>query len=172
MLACKVIETLSHTKFLSFPTPFSEFLNPVATGIDMRQIINAASVSSGNSWPGNIRELQNMVERAVILSTEPALVNPLSKSVGSTGPAIPASGTFRDSERAVIQQALRETGCVVGGPAGAAARLGLKRTTLIAKMKKLGISRPAPRRNAPVLAAPPATRPWWPTESDRDYGAA
>ena len=54
----------------------------------------------------------------------------------------PAQGTFTDSARAVILQALRASGWVIGGPSGAAARLGLKRTTLIAKMKKLGISRP------------------------------
>jgi len=54
----------------------------------------------------------------------------------------PAQGTFTDSARAVILQALQATGWVIGGPSGAGARLGLKRTTLIAKMKKLGISRP------------------------------
>jgi formate hydrogenlyase transcriptional activator len=124
------------------------------------------------SWPGNIRELQNMVERAVILSAEPALVNPLPKSIAPMTPAIPASGTFRDSERAVIEQALRETGCVVGGPAGAAARLGLKRTTLIAKMKKLGISRAAQGRDTAVFSDTPETHGWWPAESGRGYGAA
>jgi formate hydrogenlyase transcriptional activator len=123
------------------------------------------------SWPGNIRELQNMVERAVILSTEPALVNPLPKSAAYAVPAIQASGTFHDSERAVIEQALRETGSVVGGPAGAAARLGLKRTTLIAKMKRLGIARPAEARNA-AFSDPPASHRWWPDESGQGYGAA
>jgi transcriptional regulator of acetoin/glycerol metabolism len=57
---------------------------------------------------------------------------------------VPAQGTFSDSTRAVILHALQATGWVIGGPDGAAARLGLKRTTLIAKMKKLGISRPDP----------------------------
>lgn len=124
------------------------------------------------SWPGNIRELQNMVERAVILSTEPALLNPLPKPIVRTGPAIPASGVFRDYERAAIEKALRETGSVVGGPAGAAARLGQKRTTLIAKMKRLGISRPATGRNAAIFSAAQARHRWWPAESGRDYGAA
>ena len=98
-------------------------------------------------WPGNIRELQNLVERAVILSTDGILPNPLSTASAicltttSTGDGSAMRGTLRDSERALIVQALRTAGWVIGGPAGAAAKLGLKRTTLIAKMKKLGISR-------------------------------
>jgi len=124
------------------------------------------------SWPGNIRELQNMIERAVILSTGPALFNPLPQAIPGRAPLVPASGSFHDSERAVIEQALRETGSVVGGPAGAAARLGLKRTTLIAKMKKLGIARPAQQRSTPVLSAVPPAHRWWSAESGRGCGAA
>ncbi len=106
------------------------------------------------SWPGNIRELQNLVERAVILSREGVLPNPLHKeqtallipslhrtqtfhSTGST-----ASMTLEDAERALILESLEQAGWIVGGPRGAAARLGLKRTTLLAKMRRLGISRP------------------------------
>ena len=127
------------------------------------------------SWPGNIRELQNIVERAVILSNNGVLPNPLPPAGGPACPAGPVFRTLQDSERALIQQTLRETGSVVGGPAGAAARLGLKRTTLIARMKKLGISRAAQERTLPGnLAIFPAaqTAPWWPPQRSRDYGTA
>lgn len=93
------------------------------------------------SWPGNVRELQNMIERAVILSNNGVLPNPLSKSENLFA-SPPLHGTFRDSQRALILQTLQAVGWVIGGPGGAADRLGLKRTTLIAKMKKLGITRP------------------------------
>jgi formate hydrogenlyase transcriptional activator len=103
------------------------------------------------SWPGNIRELQNLIERAVILSNDRVLPNPLPISnplpaLTSQAVASPASPpTLRDSERALILQTLDAAGWVIGGPNGAAARLGLKRTTLIYKMKKLGIERPVPQ---------------------------
>ena len=100
------------------------------------------------SWPGNVRELQNLIERAVIRSNDGVLPNPLPATENDPMTLRPAQGTFTDSARAVILQALRATGWVIGGPSGAAARLGLKRTTLIAKMKKLGISRPGFISNA------------------------
>jgi len=93
------------------------------------------------SWPGNVRELQNLVERAVIRSNNGVLPNPLPDKNPVMVP--PSRDTFTASTRALILHSLRSTGWVIGGAAGAAARLGLKRTTLIAKMKKLGISRPA-----------------------------
>ena len=93
------------------------------------------------SWPGNVRELQNLVERAVIRSDNGVLPNPLPDKNPVMVP--PSRDTFTASTRALILHALGSTGWVIGGAAGAAARLGLKRTTLIAKMKKLGISRPA-----------------------------
>ena len=132
------------------------------------------------SWPGNIRELQNLVERAVIRSNNGVLWNPMpmigkthvtlfpseprlkdadrgrTTERKSTIPgAVPiwekppvssdfAQSTLMESDRALILRTLEATGWVIGGPAGAATQLGLKRTTLIAKMKKLGISRPAP----------------------------
>ncbi|HKV80868.1 MAG TPA: sigma 54-interacting transcriptional regulator [Candidatus Sulfotelmatobacter sp.] len=100
------------------------------------------------SWPGNVRELQNLIERAVIRSNDGVLPNPLPATENDPVTLRPAQGRFTDSARAVILQALRATGWVIGGPSGAAARLGLKRTTLIAKMKKLGISRPGFISNA------------------------
>ena len=99
---------------------------------------------SSYSWPGNIRELQNLIERAVIRSDDGILPNPLPAEENKPVTPPLAQGTFSDSTRTVILQALKATGWVIGGTGGAAARLGLKRTTLIAKMKKLGISRPDP----------------------------
>ena len=94
-------------------------------------------------WPGNIRELQNMIERAVILSNYGVLPNPLPTAAPKEPILFPAATTLRDSERALILNTLEAVGWVIGGPQGAAARLGLKRTTLICKMQKLGIFRPS-----------------------------
>jgi formate hydrogenlyase transcriptional activator len=96
-----------------------------------------------HSWPGNIRELQNVIERAVILSNDGLLPNLLRPTRVDSVVAFPASRTLRESERLLILGALEATGWLVGGPYGAAARLGMKRTTLIARMKKHGILRPA-----------------------------
>jgi formate hydrogenlyase transcriptional activator len=96
-------------------------------------------------WPGNIRELQNVIERAVILSPgstlliPPGELQPAERDEALTGTAV----TLADAEREHILGVLRETRWVVGGSRGAAARLGMKRTTLQWKMKQLGISRPA-----------------------------
>jgi transcriptional regulator with GAF, ATPase, and Fis domain len=101
-----------------------------------------------HSWPGNIRELQNLVERAVILSRDGALPNPLQKKqtsaiiLGSNAQPSLSAMNWEDSDRALVMQTLEQTGWIVGGPRGAAAKLGLKRTTLLAKMRRLGISRP------------------------------
>ena len=101
------------------------------------------SALSTYPWPGNIRELQNLVERAVILSKNGVLPNPLP-TTGSQPVAVSAAATtLRESERSLILQTLEEVRWVIGGPKGAATKLGLKRTTLIHKMQKLGISRPA-----------------------------
>jgi DNA-binding NtrC family response regulator len=96
-------------------------------------------------WPGNIRELENFIERAVILTSGPVLdvtASPLRVGHGQSGAGGPApSQRLQDAEREHILRVLRDTQGVVGGPDGAAHRLGLKRTTLQARMKKLGITR-------------------------------
>jgi transcriptional regulator with GAF, ATPase, and Fis domain len=102
------------------------------------------------SWPGNVRELQNFVERAVIRSDDGVLPNPFPTVFSNPQPASNNNratflrGKFVESQRALILEALQIANWVIGGPFGAAARLGLKRTTLIAKMKKFGILRPVP----------------------------
>jgi formate hydrogenlyase transcriptional activator len=91
-------------------------------------------------WPGNIRELQNFIERSVILTRGAELRAPVAELLNRRL-STPGGRTLADAERAHIISALRETNWAVGGRQGAAARLGLIRTTLIAKMRKLGISR-------------------------------
>ena len=93
-------------------------------------------------WPGNIRQLQNLIERAVILSNDGVLLNPLPPKASEETSVFPGYITLRDSEHSLILRTLEAVGWVIGGATGAAARLGVKRTTLINKMKKLGISRP------------------------------
>jgi len=94
------------------------------------------------SWPGNVRELQNFVERAVILSRTPVLHPPLGELEPSQPhPQTQATSASGQSERDQILQALEESKWVVGGPNGAAARLGLARTSLVYKMQKFGIRR-------------------------------
>jgi DNA-binding NtrC family response regulator len=97
-------------------------------------------------WPGNIRELQNFIERSVILSTGMVLSAPLSELAGRVEKVAverAAIDTLDEAERHHIIKALEETKWVIGGPSGAASRLGLKRTTLLSKMERLGISRHA-----------------------------
>jgi transcriptional regulator with GAF, ATPase, and Fis domain len=91
-----------------------------------------------HSWPGNVRELQNFIERSVILSKGPVLNGPLSDLTCPPRASVPV--TLAEAERSHILQMLQQSEGVVGGPRGAAARLGLCRTTLISKMKRLGIS--------------------------------
>jgi transcriptional regulator with GAF, ATPase, and Fis domain len=96
-----------------------------------------------HEWPGNIRELQNFVERAVIVTTGRVL-HPLAGGfampIQDAGAAAPVR-TLADAERAHITATLRETNWVVGGHNGAASRLGLPRTSLLSRMRRLGISR-------------------------------
>jgi transcriptional regulator with GAF, ATPase, and Fis domain len=123
------------------------------------------SALASYQWPGNIRELQNLIERAVILSNDGVLPNPLlTAGTRSDATSLPAT-TLKGSERILILRTLESLGWVIGGPKGAAAKLGLKRTTLIHKMQKLGIYRPSlesepdvigrrPERAAAVAVAP------------------
>jgi formate hydrogenlyase transcriptional activator len=94
------------------------------------------------SWPGNVRELENLIERSMILSKGPVLTVPLAEL---QIPPVHAGGgldaLLKSAEREQIVRVLRETKGTMSGPAGAAARLGVKRTTLQSKMRKLGISR-------------------------------
>jgi formate hydrogenlyase transcriptional activator len=97
-------------------------------------------------WPGNIRELQNLIERAVIRSDDGVLPNPLPPSQTNIIPTVALQGTLREHEATLILDTLRAAGGMIGGPRGAAARLGLKRTTLVSKMKRLGIYHPRYQR--------------------------
>jgi formate hydrogenlyase transcriptional activator len=90
-------------------------------------------------WPGNVRELENAIERAVILTRGSALEVPVAELRARGGPA--PDGTLEATERDAILRTLRDTHWVLGGPQGAATRLGLKRTTLQSRMRKLGIDR-------------------------------
>jgi len=95
------------------------------------------------SWPGNIRELQNLIERAVILTRGTVLQVPLSELKQTSLPlSDQAHSTLEFVEREHILRVLRDAGWVIGGPNGAAARLGLNRTTLNNRLRKLGITRP------------------------------
>jgi transcriptional regulator with GAF, ATPase, and Fis domain len=119
------------------------------------------------SWPGNIRELQNLVERGVILTRDGVLHNPFHKDQKEL--IIPSlyrtrifysSKTLGASDRALILETLEQSRWVVGGPHGAAAKLGLKRTTLLAMMRRLAISRPIHLEGADEHDTAPETMRW------------
>jgi formate hydrogenlyase transcriptional activator len=101
------------------------------------------------NWPGNIRELQNLVERGVILSRGSTLEIPLTELERARRVANQSNGasTLESVERDHILRVLSETRWVIGGPGGAAARLGMNRTTLNHRMRKLGIRRPQPQHS-------------------------
>jgi formate hydrogenlyase transcriptional activator len=121
---------------------------------------NTMSALSSYQWPGNVRELQNLIERAVILSNDGVLPNPLPAAGPQTVISRAGAPTLKDSERTLILHTLEAVGWVIGGTRGAAATLGLNRSTLINKMKKLGISRPSPECvEDPLAAAPLVARP-------------
>ena len=92
---------------------------------------------SRHPWPGNVRELQNFIERSVILSKGPVLDGPQSELNYAIRASTPV--TLEEAQRSHILRMLQQTDGVIGGPNGAAARLGLPRTTLIARMKRLGL---------------------------------
>ena len=91
-------------------------------------------------WHGNIRELENLMERSVILSDGPVLNVPRAELAG-TGEIANSDGTLESLERQYIIRTLRETKGVIAGPGGAALRLGMKRTTLQSRILKMGVSR-------------------------------
>jgi formate hydrogenlyase transcriptional activator len=98
-----------------------------------------------HDWPGNIRELQNFIERALVFSPESVLRLPVADLERITKqPSTGASRTLADAERAHILGVLKETDGKIGGQSGAATRLGMPRTTLVDKIRKLGIE---PRRS-------------------------
>jgi formate hydrogenlyase transcriptional activator len=94
------------------------------------------------SWPGNIRELQNVIERAVILTPGHVLRAPLGELKAAPDTTAMKTATLEDVERQHILDVLRETKWVIGGLQGAAEKLGMKRTSLLYKMGKLGIEKP------------------------------
>jgi formate hydrogenlyase transcriptional activator len=113
----------------------------------MNRVIDTISCESMNalvrySWPGNIRELQNLIERAVILSTGPVLRIPLQELQNRVVVKSARPQTMEDAERAHILATLEDTKWVIAGPNGAAARLGMNRSTVQFRMKKLGIVKP------------------------------
>jgi formate hydrogenlyase transcriptional activator len=101
----------------------------------------AMSAFSSYQWPGNIRELQNFIERSVILSDGTVLRSPLAELKSPPEAESPGATTLEEAERNHIRKTLEATRWVVAGPSGAAARLGIPRSTLYFRMQKLGISR-------------------------------
>ncbi len=93
-------------------------------------------------WPGNVRELENVIERATILSQGGELQMALEKLSPKTRSDSPAVSTLEVAERAHIMRALHAAHWIIGGPQGAAVKLGMKRTTLQSRMQKLSIVRP------------------------------
>jgi formate hydrogenlyase transcriptional activator len=99
------------------------------------------SALTSHQWPGNIRELQNFIERSVILTSGNILHPPLASLKNGVEAQSLGAITLEDAERDHIRKTLEQTRWVVAGPKGAAARLGIKRSTLYFRMQKLGISR-------------------------------
>jgi formate hydrogenlyase transcriptional activator len=94
-------------------------------------------------WPGNIRELENVIERAIILTQDYTLHVPVTELKLNTPPAPLPDVTLKSAERGLILQTLQKTNWVIGGVTGAAAKLGMKRTSLVYRMQKLDITRPS-----------------------------
>ena len=108
-------------------------------------------VLKAHDWPSNIRELQNFIERAVVFSPESVLRLPLTDlKLMTKQPSVAASRTLADAEREHILDVLKQTDGLIGGMHGAASRLGLPRTTLVYKMRKLGIEARRAHRPRPV----------------------
>ena len=132
-------------------------------GFKMNKDIEAISdeameIIKRHDWPGNIRELQNFIERAMILSPGTVLRPPLGDLNVFTKSVEPLPvRTLAEAERHHIVEAIRQAGGVIGGPKGAAARLGMARTTLLYRMRKLGIGQPLPAITTPQAQAASAS---------------
>ncbi len=118
-----------------FVSKYAKQMNKTITNISQETM----SLLSAGQWPGNLRELENFIERSVMLTTGPTLRAPLVELEA------PQEENLQSAERKHILRILRDTRGVIGGPSGAANRLGVKRTTLNSKLKKLGIEREAYR---------------------------
>jgi formate hydrogenlyase transcriptional activator len=123
-----------------FVAKYAERMNKVVNDISSETM----DAMAAHQWPGNVRQLQNFIEHGVIVSAGPLFDPPLSQLRTQKASAPKNSKTLEDATRDHVLQTLEETRWVVGGRHGAAARLGIARTTLIAKMRRLGIelSRP------------------------------
>jgi formate hydrogenlyase transcriptional activator len=124
------IRSLVHHFATDYATRMHKPINAISKGF-MTALV-------GHSWRGNVRELQNVIERSVILSSGTVLSGSLPELTGTSKLSAPV--TLKQAEGSHIRETLQQAEGVVGGPNGAAARLGLPRTTLIAKMKRLGIN--------------------------------
>ena len=134
-----------------FVRKFSERMNKPIDEIP----VEAMNVLKCHDWPGNIRELQNYIERAVVLSPESVLRLPLLDLKQMTKqPSATAARTLAEAEREHILDVLKQTDGLIGGQHGAASRLGLPRTSLVYKMRKLGIEARRSHRMRPVLQQP------------------
>jgi formate hydrogenlyase transcriptional activator len=116
---------------------YAERMNKQIKGIPTQVMGTLA----GHSWPGNIRELQNFIERSVILTEGNILSPPLEGLRQAAGLESGEPTTMEEAERVHIRKTLEETNWVIAGPRGAAVRLGMKRSTVYSRMRKLGISR-------------------------------
>jgi formate hydrogenlyase transcriptional activator len=134
-----------------------------------------------HSWPGNIRELQNLIERSVILSTGDVLSGSMpgltsTRQDGSKRSSVSVPPTLDEAESSHILETLRQTEGVIGGPSGAAVLLGLPRTTLIAKMQRLGINREQTSafrvRGATAVPSAEDLDPQTPSLTERAHGDA
>ncbi len=112
------------------------------------------AVLKAHDWPGNIRELQNFIERAVLFSPGPVLRLPRDLMLTAKSRSESISRTLADADREHILETLQQTGWLIGGQDGAANRLGLPRTTLIYKMRKLGIEIRRSSRARPIRQLP------------------
>ena len=125
---------------VAFVTRFSGRMNRTIEVIPKETI----EALTGYDWPGNIRELQNFIERSVIMSSGPTLQAPVESLFNTIATGMESAGgvTLEEAQASHIISVLKRVNWVVGGPKGAAEQLGVKRTTLIATMRRLGITRP------------------------------